>query len=285
MIRTVTHEEVTAEELGRRGHPRLEVERRGLRGGERGAVHPDHPQPALLHPPEQPGGPALRGDRGSAGPDGPGAPHPGARQREQALRHEGADPAGRSTTRNFFEVSPLYGKNMVVGFGRFGGRSVGIVANQPSHRAGVLDIDASKKGGALRALLRRLQPPDHHLRRRAGLPAGRRPGARRHHQARREAALRLLRGDRAARHHHHPQGLWRRLRRHEQQAHARRREPRLPDRGAGGDGAGRGGEHRVPQRAQGRPRSGQPARRAGGRPTARTSRTRTRPPSWATSTR
>ncbi len=47
---------------------------------------------------------------------------------------------------NFFEVGPLYGKNMVVGFGRFGGRSVGIVANQPAHRAGVLDIDASKKG-------------------------------------------------------------------------------------------------------------------------------------------
>ena len=47
---------------------------------------------------------------------------------------------------NFFEVHPLFGKNIVVGFGRFGGRSVGIVANQPSHRAGVLDIDASRKG-------------------------------------------------------------------------------------------------------------------------------------------
>jgi propionyl-CoA carboxylase beta chain len=47
---------------------------------------------------------------------------------------------------NFFEVHPLFGKNMVVGFARFGGRSVGIVANQPAHRAGVLDIDASRKG-------------------------------------------------------------------------------------------------------------------------------------------
>jgi propionyl-CoA carboxylase beta chain len=46
----------------------------------------------------------------------------------------------------FLEVAPLYAKNMVVGFARFGGRSVGIVANQPAHRAGVLDIDASKKG-------------------------------------------------------------------------------------------------------------------------------------------
>ena len=48
---------------------------------------------------------------------------------------------------NFFEVMPLIGKNLVVGFGRFGGRSVGIVANQPAHLAGVLDIDASRKGG------------------------------------------------------------------------------------------------------------------------------------------
>ena len=47
---------------------------------------------------------------------------------------------------NFLEVGPLFGKNMVVGFGRFGGKSVGIVANQPAHLAGVLDIDASKKG-------------------------------------------------------------------------------------------------------------------------------------------
>jgi len=47
---------------------------------------------------------------------------------------------------DFFEVGPLYAKNLVVGFSRFGGRSVGIVANQPAHRAGVLDIDCSKKG-------------------------------------------------------------------------------------------------------------------------------------------
>jgi propionyl-CoA carboxylase beta chain len=47
---------------------------------------------------------------------------------------------------NFFEVTPLYARNIVVGFARFGGRSVGIVANQPSFKAGVLDIDCSKKG-------------------------------------------------------------------------------------------------------------------------------------------
>ncbi len=46
----------------------------------------------------------------------------------------------------FLEVHAGYAKNLVVGFGRFGNRSVGIVANQPGYLAGVLDIDASAKG-------------------------------------------------------------------------------------------------------------------------------------------
>jgi propionyl-CoA carboxylase beta chain len=44
-----------------------------------------------------------------------------------------------------FEVHEHYAKNIVVGFARLAGRSVGIVANQPAHLAGVLDIDASVK--------------------------------------------------------------------------------------------------------------------------------------------
>ena len=48
--------------------------------------------------------------------------------------------------RHFFEVQDNYGMNIVVGFARLGGRSVGIVANQPGVLAGVLDIDASIKG-------------------------------------------------------------------------------------------------------------------------------------------
>jgi propionyl-CoA carboxylase beta chain len=46
----------------------------------------------------------------------------------------------------FFEVHAAYAPNIVVGFARLGGRSVGVVANQPSFLAGVLDIDASVKG-------------------------------------------------------------------------------------------------------------------------------------------
>ncbi len=45
----------------------------------------------------------------------------------------------------FFEVQELYAPNIVIGFARLGGTSVGIVANQPAFLAGVLDIDASVK--------------------------------------------------------------------------------------------------------------------------------------------
>jgi methylmalonyl-CoA carboxyltransferase large subunit len=47
---------------------------------------------------------------------------------------------------DFLEVQAEFAKNLVVGFGRVRGRSVGVVANQPSVLAGALDIDASDKG-------------------------------------------------------------------------------------------------------------------------------------------
>ena len=46
---------------------------------------------------------------------------------------------------DFFEVHPAFAKNIIVGFAHMGGRSVGIVANQPGVLAGVLDINASRK--------------------------------------------------------------------------------------------------------------------------------------------
>jgi propionyl-CoA carboxylase beta chain len=48
--------------------------------------------------------------------------------------------------RYFFEVQAAHAPNLVIGFGRLGGRPVGIVANQPAHLAGCLDISASLKG-------------------------------------------------------------------------------------------------------------------------------------------
>jgi propionyl-CoA carboxylase beta chain len=46
---------------------------------------------------------------------------------------------------DFLEVQPLFAPNIIVGFGRVEGRSVGVVANQPMQFAGCLDIDASEK--------------------------------------------------------------------------------------------------------------------------------------------
>ncbi len=46
---------------------------------------------------------------------------------------------------SFYEIHKDYADNIIVGFARLGGRSVGIVANQPMNLAGVLDVDSSKK--------------------------------------------------------------------------------------------------------------------------------------------
>jgi acetyl-CoA carboxylase carboxyltransferase component len=46
----------------------------------------------------------------------------------------------------FFEVQPLWARNIIIGFARLDGHSVGVVANQPMHLAGTLDIDSSIKG-------------------------------------------------------------------------------------------------------------------------------------------
>lgn len=46
---------------------------------------------------------------------------------------------------DFFEIQPHYAQNIIIGFARLDGRSVGIVANQPAHLAGVLDINSSMK--------------------------------------------------------------------------------------------------------------------------------------------
>ncbi len=46
---------------------------------------------------------------------------------------------------DFFEIQPDYAKNIIIGFGRMEGHTVGFVANQPTHMAGCLDIDASRK--------------------------------------------------------------------------------------------------------------------------------------------
>ena len=49
-------------------------------------------------------------------------------------------------TDSFFEVHKDFAENIVVGFARLAGKSIGVVANQPAYLAGVLDIQASTKG-------------------------------------------------------------------------------------------------------------------------------------------
>jgi len=48
-------------------------------------------------------------------------------------------------TDSFFEVQEAYAQNVIIGFGKLNGRSVGVVANQPKHLAGVLDSNSSVK--------------------------------------------------------------------------------------------------------------------------------------------
>ncbi len=53
--------------------------------------------------------------------------------------------SGITDTESFYEIHKNYADNIVVGFARLGGRSIGIVANQPMSLAGCLDVESSKK--------------------------------------------------------------------------------------------------------------------------------------------
>ena len=118
------------------------------------------------------------------------ARHAGPGEPEQALRHEGADHEGRRRGRFLRAASRLRAQHhhrlrAHRGVDRRHRRQPADAAGRlPGHRQ-------LAQGRPLRALLRLLQHPDRHLRRRAGLPAGHGAGIWRHHQARRQAALRL----------------------------------------------------------------------------------------------
>ena len=166
----------------------------------------------------------------------------------------------------FVEVMELFAPNLIIGYGRVEGRSVGVVANQPMQFAGTLDIDASEKAARFVRTCDAFNIPVLTFVDVPGLPARHRPGVERHHPPRREADLRLLRGHRAAGHRDHPQGLRRRLRRDGLQAPRRRHQRRLADRPDRGHGRAGRGQHRAPQDArqgrEGRRRRRGPARRA-----------------------
>jgi len=145
VIRTVTHEEVSKEDLGgalahnaRSGVAHFAV------AGDRECLALIReliafmPSNNLEEAPRQPSGDPP--DRvvealDELVPDNPNQPYDMHRLIE-----------GVADDGYFLEVHADYARNIIVGFARLGGRSVGIVANQPAHLAGVLDIDASVKG-------------------------------------------------------------------------------------------------------------------------------------------
>ncbi|MDQ7006693.1 MAG: acyl-CoA carboxylase subunit beta [Acidobacteriota bacterium] len=145
VIRAVTHEEVTKEELGgalthssqsgvshfaANDDPHALGLIRRLLSFLPQNNHEDPPRVASEDP-------ADRREESLNGlvPDNPNKPYD-IKQVITAIADEG----------DFFEVHENYARNIVIGFARLDGRSVGIVANQPAALAGVLDIDASKKG-------------------------------------------------------------------------------------------------------------------------------------------
>ena len=145
VIRTVTHEQVTKEELGgamthneRSGVAHFAVENdqeclrlvRELLSFLPGNNVDDPPRTDCADP----------ADRADAAldtlvPDAPNQPYDMAE-----VIHLVVDEG------YFLEVHEHFARNILVGFARLGGRPVGIVANQPAHLAGTLDIDASVKG-------------------------------------------------------------------------------------------------------------------------------------------
>ena len=70
---------------------------------------------------------------------------------------------------SFFEVHARWAKELIVGYARLDGRVVGIVANQPKVKGGVLFVDSRRQGGALHLDLQRVQRPAAVPRRRARL--------------------------------------------------------------------------------------------------------------------
>ena len=112
--------------------------------------------------------------------------------------------AACSTTANCSRSTPSFAKNLIVGFGRIEGIVVGVHRQQLDGEGRLPRHRLLRQGRPLHPLLQRLQHPARHLRRRAGLPARHRPGARRHHPPRRQDAVRLRGRHRAEDHHGAP---------------------------------------------------------------------------------
>lgn len=144
VVKTVTHEEVTSEELGgasthstKSGVTHFACANEVECLNQIKQLFSYVPQNCEEEPPRLPYTPGqeLRPGLNSIVPDHPNHPYD-----IRDVIH------GTVDERSFFEVHRNFAENIVVGFARIAGRSIGIVANQPASLAGVLDIDASVKG-------------------------------------------------------------------------------------------------------------------------------------------
>ncbi len=144
VVKTVTHEEVTFEDLGGASvHSEISGVCHMAADSEADALYIIQklltylPQNNMEDPPYAPNGDdPLRMEEALDRiiPDDPGKPYD-MKSIIQLIVDEG----------QFLEIHDSYAQNIVVGFARLGGHSIGIVANQPAVLAGVLDINSSEK--------------------------------------------------------------------------------------------------------------------------------------------
>lgn len=145
VVKTVTHEEVTSEELGGASthSTKSGVTHFSCANGMECIAHIkkllsyvpqncEEEAPAL--PYEKPES-ELRSDLNKIIPENPNQPYD-MKEVIEGVVDEGT----------FFEVHKNFAENMVVGFSRLAGKSIGVVANNPAFLAGVLDINSSTKG-------------------------------------------------------------------------------------------------------------------------------------------
>ena len=110
---------------------------------------------------------------------------------------------------SFFETKEHFAENIVVGFARLAGRSIGIVANQPVSLAGVLDVNSSKKGARFVRFCDCFNIPLLVLEDVPGFLPGTGPGMERHHYQRCQTTICLFRSDCSASYCHYTESLWR----------------------------------------------------------------------------
>jgi len=145
VVKTVTHEQVTHEALGG-------AEVHATKSGVAQFKYPDDKScllgirkllsyispnnledPPRIEPKDDPG--RMEERLNDIIPDSPNTPY----DMKEVIAHIVDD-------REFFEVHQDFAQNILVGFARLNGRSIGIIAQQPAVLAGVLDIDSSQKG-------------------------------------------------------------------------------------------------------------------------------------------